>query len=89
MHPSTRKRLRKNKAKSWSDNLKSSSDELLHSSASESKENVLTDAEEETDGETKTKRMVNKMLARKVEIGLADISSSMADTYPRGGYLPG
>ena len=60
MHPSTRTRLRKNNAKSCSDNLQSSGDELSNSSESESKENVLTDAEDETDGETKTKHMVHK-----------------------------
>ena len=62
MHPSTRKRLRKNKAKSCSDNSQSSGDELLNSSASESKENVFTDAEDETNGETKTKHMVLKKI---------------------------
>ena len=46
MNPSNRKRLRKNKAKSFSVNSQSSGDEVLHSSASEAKENLLSDAED-------------------------------------------
>ena len=61
MNPSNRKRLRKNKAKSCSDNSQSSGEEVLHSSASEAKENLLSDAEDLSGGgkpSAKTKHMV-------------------------------
>ena len=53
MNPSNHKRLRENKAKSCSDNSQSSGEEVLHSSASEAKENLLSDAEDPSGGGTK------------------------------------
>ena len=50
MNPSNRKRLRKNKAKSCSDNSQSSGEEVLHSGASEAKENRHIDAEDLSGG---------------------------------------
>ena len=60
MHPSARKRLRKNKVKSSSDNSQSSGDELFKSNASESSEDVVSDVVDESNSETKTKHIVLK-----------------------------
>jgi hypothetical protein len=60
MHGSARKRLRKNKSKTSSDNSQSSGDELIQINASESSEDVVSDVADEYASESKAKHVVSK-----------------------------
>ena len=60
MHASARKRLRKNKSKTSSDNSQSSGDELIQINASESSEDVVSDVADEYASESKAKHVVSK-----------------------------